>query len=535
MRKITLTLTMFLVCIVSLTSVAQDVDIYWGKFNTEDRFTSTVLIGRRAGFLFGIKRKMLKNRASILKYGMNDLQVTAEYPLIGKPAKGVTGKFISDDYIYNDALPMKDNFYMTVTKYDRKTKTNGLFIQEIDNTGRLTGNLKTLETIDAKSKYNRGAFDVIMSDDSTKFLLVDLPPYDKYAGEKLTFSIYDETLDQLKKLQVALPFTGKYFELDDITYANDGNIYMMAKIELEKKEKVKGESDFYYQLISINTQGDGAVTQYDVKLPGKYVDGISFDADDDKDIICAGLYGNMSGTAKGQLTGVFYMRLNKANQQVDASGIKELDKDFIADLTSERKANKGRGISNDFILRNFVKKTDGGSIILAEYSFDYTVTTTTKDGTHTDYHYVRNNIIAINVNPDGTIKWAADIPKYQHTVNDGGMFISYALATKDNKMYIIYNENPANMDPANIKSGKNARVMHNPYKSTAVLVTLSEDGQFDKKALFSNKDNKVVLMPKSDLKIGSHELIIPAYNGGVYCCFINFVAAKSKLARFDFK
>ncbi len=514
-------------------SFAQNVNVYWGKFNAEDRFSSTTLIGKRAGFLFGLKRT-LKN-TTILKYGLNDLQITAEYPLIGKGPKNAPGKSISNDYLFNGLLPMKNNFYVTVTKYDRKTKTNGLYIQQIDNGGKLTGSLKTLESIDAKSKFNRGAFGVIMSNDSTKFLLMDIPPYEKYAGEKYTFSIYDETLNQIKKMQVELPFKDKYFSLDDITYSNDGNIYMMAKIVLERKEKTKGEADYYYELISVSTQGDGAVTQYDIKLPGKYIDGISFSPDDDKDVVCAGLYGNTTGTAKGDISGVFFMRLNKTTKQIDATGLKDLDKDFIADLTSERKANKGKGISNDFKLKDFIRRNDGGSVLLAEYSYDYTVSYTDKNGTHTDYHYVRNNIIAININPDGSIKWTADIPKYQHTVNDGGIYLSYMLAAKDDKMYIVYNENPSNMDPANIQSGKKLKVMRNPGKSTAVLVTLTEEGQFDKKTLFSNKDNKVALLPKSYLKISDSEVIVPAYHGGVYCCFISFSAAKSKLARFDFK
>jgi hypothetical protein len=536
MRKTTAILGLFLsVCSLSM---AQDVNIYWGKFNNEDRFSVTTLIGKRAGSLFGLKQT--RKGSTILKYGLNDLQIVGEYPLIGKAPKGASGKAISDDYLYNSLLPMKNNFYVTVTKYDRKTKTNSLYIQEIDNGGRLTGSMKTLETLDAKSKFNRGGFEVIMSNDSTKFLLVDEPPYEKYAGEKFTFSVYDQSLSQIKKLQVELPFKDKYFSLNDITFSDDGNIYMMAKIVLDRKEKTKGESDYYYELISVGTQGDGAVTQYEIKLPGKYIDGISFNPDDDKDIICAGLYGNTTGTAKGDISGVFFMRLNKTTKQIDATGLKDLDKDFIAELTSERKANKGKGISNDFKLKDFIRRSDGGSVLLAEYSYDYTVTTTTTDShggvtTRTDYHYVRNNIIAININPDGSIKWAADIPKYQHTVNDGGKYIGYALATKNDKMYIVYNENPANMDPANIKAGKKPKVMGNPHGSTAVLVALSEDGQFDKKALFSNKDNKLALQPTSFLKLNDSELIIPAYNGGFYCCFISFSPAKSKLARFDFK
>ncbi len=536
MRKISIALSLLL--LVATSVIAQNVNIYWGKLNNEDRSASTTLIGKRGGFLFAVKES--GRNTSILKYGMNDLQVTAENTIMGKLPKGMTGKTISSDYNFHSILPMKQSMYITVTGYDRKIKENSLYIQPIDDGGRLTGSLSKLESIDAKSKYNRGSFQVIMSDDSTKFLLVDAPPYDKYAGEKYTFSIYDGNLSQLKKLQVELPFKDKSFDLNDITFSNDGNIYMMAKILIDRKEKVKGEATYYYELISVNTAGDGSVTEYEIKLPGKFIDGISFSPDEDKDIVCAGLYGDMTGTAKGDISGVFFMRLNKTSKQVDATGMKALDKDFIADLTSERKANKGKGISNDFKLKNFIRRSDGGSILLAEYSYDYVVTYTTTDShgmttTRTDYHYVRNNIIAININPDGSIKWTADIPKYQHTVNDGGKYLSYALATKGDKIFIVYNEASENMDPQRIKDGKKPRVMGSPQNSTAVMVELSEDGQFDKKALFNSKDNKVALLPEHYLKISENEVIIPAYNGGVQCCIISFKSATSKLARFEFK
>ncbi|HTA84329.1 MAG TPA: hypothetical protein VK783_15400 [Bacteroidia bacterium] len=529
----------YFVLLLSICSrgFSQDVDIYWGKFNAEDRFARTELIGKRGDYLFGYK--LTRNQTSILRYSLSDLQVNGEYPILGKPSKDKPGKMISDDYTFNSIVTLKDFFYISVTKYDRKTKENSLYMQEIDNTGKLAGNLKKVESIDSKSKFNRGTFDLIESDDSTKLLLVDYPPYDKYAGEKFTFTTYDEGLNVLKKSEVELPFKDKYFDLNDITYGKDGNVYMMAKITLDRKEKTKGEAEYYYELISINTAGDGSVLQYEIKLPQKYIDGISFDVDDSKDVICSGFYGNTTGVAKGDISGIFFMRINKTTKQVDATGLKDLDKDFVASLTSARRANKGKGISNDFKINDFIRRSDGGNILVAELAYQYVVTTTTTDshgGMHTESHthYVRNNIVAININPDGSIKWYANIPKYQHTVDDGAAYSSYFMATKADKMYFVYNDNADNMDPARIKEGKNSKVMVNASKSTAVLVQLGEDGQFTKTTLFSNKDNKVALMPSSHIMTSQSEVIVPAYNPGFWCC-VSFSPAKSKLARFDFK
>ncbi|MFI5164332.1 MAG: hypothetical protein ACHQHP_03690, partial [Bacteroidia bacterium] len=181
------------------------------------------------------------------------------------------------------------------------------------------------------------------------------------------------------------------------------------------------------------------------------------------------------------------------------------------------------------------------AVLIAEYSYDYAVTTCTTDpktgarSCHTTYHYVRNNIIAININPDGSIKWYANIPKYQHTINDGGIYNSYMMTTKGSNMCFVYNENPKNLDPAKVKTAKDMYTMSNPHKSTAVLVQLSENGEFTKKALFSNKENKMTIEPASAVRISQNEQIVTALNSGIYCCMIPFKAGKSKLARFEFK
>jgi hypothetical protein len=537
-KKLSISAAIVLCAINLVFSQAQNVNIYWGKINTEDRFSRTTLLCKRGNFILGLKAG--RGQISILKYSFNDLQVESENPIWGKESK-TGGKVISNDYTYRSMITLKDKMYISVTKYERKTKENTLYLQEVDDNGRLTGQLKKMESIDAKSRYNRGDFDIFPSTDSTKVVIIDYPPYDKYAGEKFGFKTYDESLNPIADIKVEMPYKDRYFDADDFTFASDGMIYFMCKIYLDKKEKQKGEARYYYELVSVNPSGTGTVTEYEMKLPQKSISGISYSLEEDKFIVCAGFYGNIKGnsTVADEINGIFFLRIDKNSKQVVATGTKDLDKDFIADITSKRKADKGHGISNDFKIRDFIRRSDGGSIIMAEFAYDYVVTYTTTDShggvtTHTDYHYVRNNIIAININPDGSIKWYANIPKYQHTVNDGGAYISYFMVTQGDKMYMVYNDNPTNMDPTKVKTPQDMKTMSNSKGSTAVLVELSESGEFTKTPLFSNKDNKVTLMPASSLDIGHGQVIDPAFNPGFWCC-VSFSAATSKLARFEFQ
>jgi len=523
-----------LVLTIALQSIAQEVNIFWGKENPIDIKSSNHIVGRKGDLLLGYKQSP-KGNVSMLKYDFSNLQVKGERLLIGKKNSKVAGNIIDEDYSFEDIYMLKHKTYICVTKYDRKADKNSISMQEVKDDGSLTGSLRKLVEISSKSRRRSGSFNVYSSRDSTKILIVNNPPFERYAGEKFGFKIFDENLEELNSLSVELPYKDKNFEAEEYILGNDGKIYLMAKIFLEKQDKKNDEAKYYYEILAIDPAGKGQVTEYEIKLPKKYITDISYRLDDDK-LICSGFYGEVESKGDG-IKGIFFMRINKNTKLTEATGIKELDKDFIADITSKRKADKGKGISSSFSINDFIKRSDGGAILVSEWSYMY-VTSHTDPKTHTTtytYHYVRNNIIAININPDASIKWLANIPKYQHTTNDRGIYSSYMLSTKGSKMYFVYNDNPKNLDPEKIKSKKDLYSMGSPRKSTAVLVELSEDGQYTKKALFSNKENKMIIQPASSVRISENEQIVIAANYGIYCCMIPLKAAKSKLARFEFK
>lgn len=518
---------------------AQDVKVFWGKQNPLGLKRMPALLAKRGDNLIGYKSGY-KRELKMVKYSYKDLQVKNEYPLIGKGGDGA--KTIDKEYSFEQFTVLKNNLYVGVSMYNKKTDLNSFFMQPISDDGKLTGKLKKVSEISSTSRRNRGGFDVYPSEDSTKILVVNNPPFEKYADEKFGFKILDENLTELNNLEIQLPYKDKYFSVSDYILSNDGNIYMLSKVNLEKKAKEKDEAGYYYEIIAISPKGKGTVTEYKIALPQKYITDLSY-TEEGKYLICSGFYNNIEvkGRSRDEINGIFYIRINKETKEIESKGIKELDKGFIAELTSEKKANKGRGIASTFTLKNFIKKDDGGAILVAENAYDYIVqvcSTDPKTGAQScryDHHYVSNNIIAININPDGSIKWYTNIPKYQHTVNDGGVFISYMLSTVKDKIFFVYNDNAKNLDPTKIKTVKDIRPMGKAKKSVATLVTLSEDGKFEKKMLFSNKENKSILLPSFCKRIDDSQFIVPAVYRGIYCCLIPLKPGKYRLARFSFE
>lgn len=535
MKKTTITIFAALSLISTLAiSQSDEVNVYWGKQNTLNKSASVYLLGKRGNDILGYEK--IGKDVNIVKFSYDDLATGGEATIIGKG-----DNVISRDYVFNKMLFLKDKVYVCVTQFNKSSKENVLYMEEFNFSGELVGGLKKVGVIPGKSKSNSGWFDIIESKDSTKFLMVNVPPFEKYSGEKFSFQVLDENLNQLDDAQVSLPNNFKYFIVpsDGISLSNDGIVYMLAKNIEQKGDKTKGEAGYFYQLLAINPQGSGDVTTYDLKLPEKAITDISYSVEDTASIICSGFYGNVKNSkySTGEIDGIFYFRINKSTKQIESTGLKALDHDFIADITSQKNADKGKGISNNFELTNFIRRSDGGSMLVSEYRYTYVVTTVQSDGhggmyTVDQYHYVRNNILVVNINPDGSIKWYTNIPKQQHTVDDGGVYSSFVLGTHGNKMYFVYNDNTANMQPG--AEEHHMKTMTNPSKSTAVVVELSESGQFSKSGLFNSKDNKAVIEPEEALKINDGEFILPAVSGKTSCC-LSGSSNKYTLVRFDFK
>jgi hypothetical protein len=452
---------------------------------------------------------------------------------------------------------LENKILLFVTKYNKSLKTNELYAQELSGEGNLTGQLQKIAEIQAARKSNAGGYSLIPADDSAGFLLAINPPFEKYGNEKFRYTIFDKNLQVKKHLELELPYKDRYFTISKYILSDEGRIWILAKVELEdrRNRQEEREASYYYQLISINPENKNEQVEYEIKLPQKYITDASFSLDLNNNPIGAGFYGDISESGREitGIKGIFYVRINKDTKEIEAKGIKEFDADFVRELEGKRAARRGRGLSSSFDLKHFIIKSDGGGVLIGENAYVDEVYTCRDPRTgmvtygyygyygpygnancRTDYYYVNNNIIAININKDGSIKWYSNIPKYQYTVNDDGYANSFAMHTKGDKIYFIYNDDPRNMNNAAIKKPSDLWEMRNPGKATAVLVTLAESGAFTKEILFTAGEAKGIIIPKENKQVGENEFIFSCLNPGSTCCFIPIVKYRSRLLKIDF-
>jgi len=186
-------------------------------------------------------------------------------------------------------------------------------------------------------------------------------------------------------------------------------------------------------------KGDTALNNIEMELEEKFITDLQLAFTKKGDIIGAGFYSE-EGTKS--IKGSYYIKLNK--NKIPERQEKRL----------RRRSEQGKTVElYEYDLDRLILRDDGGVVLLAE---QYYISTYSRSANFAsdpyannrrevvnNYHY--NDIIIVNINPDGNIEWANKIPKQQTTSGDNGYYSSYQPAVIKNKIYLFYNDNPKNL------------------------------------------------------------------------------------------
>jgi len=526
MKKNYIVLVLFF---LSFLSFGQNFNVSYSQMMPNSYFTTIESAGKIGNSIYQIKRD--KKGLYLDIYDASKMNLISSK--LFKARSCETSDCIDKHFDYIKTSFMKDAILMFFETYDRKADERILFAQKVDLKGNFEGKLVQIDKIDTK-KRSEGSFNVWQSEDSTKIMVINNPPFEKYNNEKFGFKIYSSNLKNLYNLGITLPYKDKNVSVIDYYLGNDNKIYMLTRVDLEKDKKVKGQAPFFFSILTINAETN-ALSEFKVNMPSKNIEDIVLRLDkSSKFVTCAGFYSDLKPKeyVGNDIDGFFYMTIDAATQQITTKGTKAIDKNMVAelmDIKNSKKIKADQGISNDFEIRNIKKRSDGTTTLIAEYRkvVVTTYTTCSQNGgcsTHTSYTYYRENVFVVNLATDGSVMSFIDIPKKQITVNDGGMFSSFLTYEKDDNLYLIYNDNPENLD-ATIRTYKDTKPMPRINKACLVAVGINSDGSYTKTKIHDNFTKKLISMPESGMKVGDGEYIIPAQEplGACVCaCTIMF-------------
>lgn len=515
----------------SLISIAQiQPSVNWGsdyKFEKRTRIAG-MLSDSLSVFVYkeNTSKKQGVPDLIIERFSQSNMNLNHRMEIFEWKMKAVSSSGVS----FSDLMVIDNRLWIFFEGYIKRGRNGRLYAAEIFMEKDSVGELKLIDELD----MNRGGeFTLVESYNGKSLLVLHNHPFEKYANEKFSYKVLNPSMDLIWSRELELPYKERSFKVSHHLIDQNGNVHMITALNYERNKGENNSNSFVnhsYNLLSFYPN-ENRLKEFEISLGEKYISALTFDMGPDGSLVIAGFYSN---SASYSIAGTFYLRMDPITRRVVQSNLKPFEKSFMMEFIPEKKIKKGKELS-DFYFDHLIVQQDGSAILVAEQyymqiSYNYNDPYmyggfygptygpwgySPYNRSNYNYQYYYNDIIIVRVSKDGEIEWARKIPKRQMSSNDGGYYSSYAIASNESGVYLLFNDNPRNT-PALRKSGEEPYIMTRPSKSVAVFVAFSNDGQVHYAPLFAQKDVQMVLRPKLHFQSSPDHLVIFSQKGSMY-------------------
>ncbi len=521
----------------AFNAIAQEtgstVKVDWGKeYTTPSKSYITEIIGTDGDYIYMIRNK---DKRSLNTYSFispsESKNMIVPYHKPSLEVYNMKGNFEINHNIPSilkeanmdlESFTLLNNELSIITsQYDKVKKNNSLHISTLDKKELKLNTPKKINSIPANTRYNKGGFKYSLSYNRKYLSTIQIAP-SNLGGKKQgvdKIKVFDEQLNFLweKEISEGLPNGNdeKYYSIN-YEVDNEGNVYHLVETfkSKEYKKNNRGKPNSAYTIIAYTNEGN-SVSRYDISLDDLFMINLKFKISNTGKIICSGFYSTKNPSTiisigKGHgINGIFYQVINleKEENPIEIKTIKEFDADFLGEYRSDKKVAKGKGLPN-FKLDDIIVRKDGSVVLLAEqYSIIHNMNYNKKAGdAGVTLSYEYQDIIVVNVSMNGEIEWITKIPKDQYTHSDSGFYSSYNYLINDGNIHLIYNDDPRNLD-ANLN---NERTFRGKKRSVGIVATIASDGSISHSLISKNKEEKMIIRPKTCKQINANQMVIHA-------------------------
>ena len=462
---------------------------------------------------------------------------------------------------YHSFQPLEEDIYLFATDYIKKEKLFKAFGAKIDkNTGDVVGEFAELGSYTLESKRDDYEMKMKPIHNGRNFLMVaNISGKDRIS---LGISLLDRSLKIKENTVIDLSFNHNEFSLQDVQYASNNKIILLGKQFEETQVGKKKRKRFVFKQYVMMIYNNKGVKENDIALTSgnKFIISGQLIEQKDGGMLLAGFYSNTA--KKEDLNGFFINKLDPQNGTLTLSSFKEINSGMLgnnfadeSDEDDETKASKKQAAKakededeeefpNNFVIKSVdINPTDNSILITSEvskYSY-YTYTSSSYNSFNKTWDYTTNyvhrftnqDILVINSDKDGNIKWLNAIPKSQleeirtsrnsrggmYFFNDysgyfakaGGMpyYSSYISLISNNTLFVILNDHTSNNVMAQygdkVKRVYNFKKKSNVYGISMDLAT----GSMTRKFIAVN-NGETILMPRHGYVV-KNEVIIPSW------------------------
>lgn len=455
---------------------------------------------------------------------------------------------------------LEGEIYLFASDYIKKERAFKIFGAKVDkNSGDLTGDFAELGNYQLENKRDDYDMKVSPVKNGKAFVLVSNVSATDRAS--IALSLLDKQLKKKESAIINLSFEKNLYSLEDVQFTQSNKIILLGK-EYEETQigKKKRKKLVFKQYVMGIYDADGKKIN-DIKIDNdnRYIISGKLIEQPDGQLLLAGYFSN--DAKKADLNGFFISKINADNGTLTLSSFKEINVAMLGnsfqdenDEDEEIKASKKQAkkakddgdedeFPNSFIIKSVdINPADNSIIITSEVSrySSYTyqtssynaATRTTTWRTITVHQFFNQDILIINADKDGNIKWLNALAKSQleqtsssrnspmgfsisydysgYFAQSGGMpfYSSYKSLINNNNLVLIFNDhNSNNVNPAygdKVKTVINFRKRSSAYGVSVDLAT----GKMTRKHIVGN-DEETVLMPRHAYVVGT-DLYVPS-------------------------
>jgi hypothetical protein len=444
-----------------------------------------------------------------------------------KKSKEIDLRYKKKKRDFEKVLYLNNQFYLFTSFNNKAHKANYLFVQSIKKKSlTLSKKMKKIAESPARDEYREGKFNFHVSKDSSHVLIYSQLPNQKKGSERFSLQVFDNNFEKKWEKNIQLPYPDNRFSITDYRVDNNGNVYLLGALYENSSGFLRRNTNYQYIILAYTENGE-ASEEYNVILEGKFITDLTFRVGKNGKLVCSGFYSEKNSYS---IKGTYYFQIDPKSSEISNANYKEFEFDFVTEYYSNRRKRKAKKAEEQgdtrrsaelyqYSLNDLILRSDGGAVLVAEqyYVEQREDNRFTNGGFYNpygfrnnryrediDYYYNYNDIIVVNIKPNGEIQWATRIPKKQETRNDGGYYSSYAMAIVRDKICFVYNDNGKNFSAKN----NSRRYGFNGSNSILALTEIGIDGSVNTFPISSNREQGIITRPKICKQIGKREVAI---------------------------
>lgn len=456
---------------------------------------------------------------------------------------------------------MGDDIYMFASDYDRKEKAFSVLGAKIDkSSGDLLSDFKELGRYQLESR--RDDYDIKMTrilNNKALLMVANISGKDRVS---LGVSVLDNNLKTKQNTVINISFDPGLYQLQDVQITNNNKIVVLGKVYEETQVGKKKKKRLIFKEYALSIFNEKGEKEKDITTDSedRYILGGKLIQQNSGELLLAGFFCN--NAKKAEINGFYINKVDADNGTMVLSSFQEINPEMLGksfmddtdddDETRQSKKDAAKAKDNDededfpnqYIIKSVdINPADNSILITSEisryqyYSYSsstYNPTTRTYTTTTTNVHrFTNQDIMIINADKEGKIKWVNDLPKSQveeirttgsyqglvgFTRDYGGYFASrggmpyhssFSSMIQNNNLILLFNDHTSNnVNPQygdKVKTVYNFRKKSNVYGVSIDLAT----GKMVRKTIVSNSE-ETILMPRHAFVV-NNEFIVPSW------------------------